>query len=262
MKKIYMLIGLVIVILGCIFLIKGDKKDKDKNIKDNNSSQETNQVYKIRYSILEKDDGEYYEFSTTTFNDGNDTSTYMDGCDLKPESTDIKVPKSLRNNDFDKIEDFFNKHQFKEKITLEDLKGLKLEKLDKNDILNMFNETIEKEFDASVSGLHIPYCSFGEDYKTNGYKVFMGLLAERLGLDVLRIDLVYDNDVYLSDLVKNNKATAEQRTIYENLQKISKYVVENQEFEVKDKFDFKGEVYNRVYDMIRMIDDNKEKENE
>ena len=75
------------------------------------------------------------------------------------------------------------------------------------------------------------------------------------GIGAIRIDLLYNDGTYLSELVENKKASNEQKEIYKNFQKIEKYIVENQEVNIRDKFDLNSDVYNRLYNIIEKFDD-------
>lgn len=260
MKKIIILSVLVFIAIVGFFLIKrGNKTNNLSGLEDIYNTPQIKGTYKVKYYIKEIGNGNYYDFLITTYDDGKTTSNFIMGCDLKPDDTELKIPTSLMDKDTSRIEEYFNKKQFKKEITIDDLNDLELGNFSKEDVVEMYNKAIIKDFDESVSGLGIKYCSFKQDKVKDGYKVYMGLLAERLGLEVLRIDIVYDNDIFLSDLVADKIASKEQITLYNNLKEIGNYVVKNQEFEVEDKFDFNGSVYDRVYKMISTIDDNKEK---
>ena len=77
----------------------------------------------------------------------------------------------------------------------------------------------------------------------------------RRGIGAIRIDLLYNDGTYLSELIENKKASNEQKEIYKNFKKIEEYIVENQEVNIRDEFDLNKDVYNRLFDIIEKFDD-------
>lgn len=135
------------------------------------------------------------------------------------------------NQDIAAISDFFQKHMFQAPISASDLEGLTLHHIEKSDVLSLFNQTIVSE--------DLPYGKYGkipeatiikEDSLLSGYMWQVGYFSSYGNIVVLDIELLYENDIYLSDLIKDGKATEEQKKIQAKIEQVKAKILENQSF--------------------------------
>ena len=147
------------------------------------------------------------------------------------------------------IEKYFKLKQFEKEITSNDLIGLELKYINKNDVLELFNIAIKSSLVDSYGNypMHLAntfiyeYSSFetGETYVTGYYLDFSGYIRD------FYIDIKYGNE-YLSDRIKDLKErknlSDEDKFIYESsikqynkLQQIKKHILEEQEISIPKK---------------------------
>ena len=281
MKRKYILIFFISIIFIFVsgLYLKNMENKKSNNFYEENKDAIENYAEKI--AIVEGDDAWYYQFLITTFDNGETTNNFFNGCSLKYSKLDdyyvpvtengkvvekiivhpnlVASQKSVNNvteaSEVVLIDDFFDQKQFKKEITTNDLDELTLYNFDKNLIVDLFNKTYDSNFDKTITKFNLAGCSIQSDGEKDGYKYNIGVMHLRRGIGAIRIDLLYNDGTYLSELIENKKATNEQKEIYNNFQKIEEYIVENQEVNIRDEFDLNKDVYNRLFDIIETFDD-------
>ena len=281
MKRKYILIFFISIIFIFVsgLYLKNMENKKSNNFYEENKDAIENYAEKI--AIVEGDDAWYYQFLITTFDNGETTNNFFNGCSLKYSKLDdyyvpvtengkvvekiivhpnlVASQKSVNNvteaSEVVLIDDFFDQKQFKKEITTNDLDELTLYNFDKNLIVDLFNKTYNSNFDKTITKFNLAGCSIQSDGEKDGYKYNIGVMHLRRGIGAIRIDLLYNDGTYLSELIENKKATNEQKEIYNNFQKIEEYIVENQEVNIRDEFDLNKDVYNRLFDIIEKFDD-------
>jgi hypothetical protein len=128
------------------------------------------------------------------------------------------------------IQEYFAENKISSTITMEDLNELNLNYLDKEDVLKLFNKTIVQEPQPEGKYTSIPVFSMlqskmVDDYIWQGaYYLCHGNIVE------FRIELIYKCDIYLSDLVEADTATAEQKLIYNTYKEIEKNILDSNNF--------------------------------
>ncbi len=279
-KYVFLLILflLVVIVVFLYFNNKNKNSLKDKIVDEVDPDAWKNYAEKL--VIQDRGDGWYYTFLITTVDKNREvTKNLFGGCNLKYETLDgyntygydiggvvIRTPgmPSLSISDHSKngvmerdevrvIDEFFDKNQFNSKIDIKDLDKLTIYNFSKQEILDLYNQAVEQEFNTTwITKFNLSDCTMRHDYSKNGYKVNIGVyFSKSIGIYTVLIDLLYDNGDYLSDLVASNKATQEQKEIYANLQKMGNYVVESQEVNLEEEFGLTGEVYERVYELVK-----------
>ena len=272
----FIFIILFLVIVGVITsksnLEKSDFFEENKDAIKN---------YAEKIAIIEGSDAWYYQFLIATPDNGKTTNNFFNGCSLKysqledyfiPVTENGKVVEKIiihpnlvasqkSKNDVTEasevimIDDYFDEKQFKKEIDISDLDGLEIHNFDKEFIVDLFNKTYNMPYDKTITKFNLAGCSIQSDTEQDGYKYNIGVMHLRRGIGVIRIDLLYSDGTYLSDLVDDGKATNKQKEIYENFKKIEDYIVKNQEVNIRDVFDLDDEVYTRLYEIIEKFDD-------
>ena len=292
MKRNYIIIGFLILIIAgglTIWFVNKQKDNSQNNNEDNNQNNneviddnegvldpEAYKKYAEKIVVVEGDNAWYYQFLINSLDDGENTKNFFTGCNLKyAKFKDIEGYENIGNNNqypslaiSDKstngvteeeevllINDYFDQKQFRKEITTNDLDELTLYNFDKSLIVDLFNKTYNSNFDKTISKFSIKGCSIQSDEEKDGYKYNIGVMHLRRGIGAIRIDLLYNDGTYLSELVENKKASNEQKEIYKNFQEIEEYIVENQEVNIRDEFDLNKDVYNRLFDIIETFDD-------
>lgn len=278
MKKKSFVIISFFMILAFLTLIAISSNSNENSKHNDNGELDPNAWKNVAEKVAfeEGEDGWYYYFLISTLDNGKTTSNFYQGCSLKYDELDgygityhdgdktflIKAHPSLaistksvdgvlEKDEIITIDDFFDKKQFDYEITVEDLNELKLYNFSAKHVVHMYNLAFNQEYNKHISYFRAGgECSVHKDTMKDGYALNIGVLLQRQGLMTLRMDLMYENGTYLSDLIKSKKATKEQIKVYSDLQEIADYVIENQTVNIRDQFDFKGEVYSRVYELL------------
>ena len=286
MKRNYIILGFIILLsLGgyIIWLINKPEDTPNNNENDSDSEQEFDpdawKRYAEKIAIVEGENGWYYQWLISHLEGEEATKNFLIGCNLKYSSfADVPGYENENPREFptltnsskttngvveseegDIIDNYFDEMQFNRAIDINDLDGLDLYNFDKSFIVDLYNKAYNSEYDKTISKFNLKGCSINSDEGSNdykdGYKYNIGVMHLRRGIGVIRIDLLYNDGTYLSDLVESGTASNEQKGIYENFKKIEDYIVENQEVNIRDVFDLDDEVYIRLFNIIEKFDD-------
>jgi hypothetical protein len=158
--------------------------------------------------------------------------------------------------DIDKISDFFKKKQFTSPIKMSELDGLNLSKINKQDILGLFNEAVGNEKLANGKYGNLPEADIAQERLLSGYQWQVGFFIVHGNILKIRIELLYEGNTYLSDLIDNNKANQSQKDIYAKIKEIEKNIISKQSF-IADGY--KGVTidnvkFERLYKLLQNVD--------
>ncbi len=275
-EKIFICLIFVILVLTIINIIDQNKADDKLTIEDEE------EYIGTRDSLFQGNDGWYFFFVINSYGENGRTENVFDGFNLKYQKMEgynilvydytgknikDRIPTTpsksisektvngkMERNEVFEISKYFDEKQFNREISEEDLNDLELEHYDKKFIVNLYNSAINSKLDDTVTKFNISSLEFLTDAKNNGYSVNIGIMSQRKGIVAVRIDLIYDNGVYLSDLINSKKATQKQIKIYNNLVSIGNKLVETQEANLKEKFDLNGDIYDRVFSLLKELE--------
>ncbi len=260
-KKIIIIFLSIVILLTIIFTAILYKYHKDKEDYLDNGLYVGNEVpFPTKIAFEEKEDGWVCYFTMEYFRDNLKTPYYYEyGCDnfkykelndfygvgteIDPNGNtyeyeiDINHPSYYYNQKYGieitEINEYFLKKGFNKIIEMDDLKDLKLSYIKKEDILELYNKAI------SSKSIYM----YGNFPNTNVYKnlvvsnTYNGLQWE-LGYTItmghityINIELIINNQ-FLSDLITSNKATEEQKLIYQSIKKIENNIIKTQKFSV------------------------------
>lgn len=268
MKKKFIFLSLFIMFIVVMYISFFNSSKINDSTYDENAWKN----YAEKIGVDESDDGWVYYFLINTINNGKTTKNFYQGCSLKFSELDnynityedgdktfmIKTHPSLAVSNNSKngvkekdeiivIDNFFDKKNFTREINEKDLNELELNNFSKGHVVKMFNLAFQDQFTKENSLLHgAKECSIINDELKDGYKINVGYLFQKRGLMAIRIDIVYDNGIYLLDLIKDNKASKQQKDLYNSFKKIEKNILETQNFEYLKTLD--GSIYERIYE--------------
>lgn len=274
-KKIFVFLILIIIISTIINIVA------QHNTNSRLYLESEEEYIGTRDATIQGNDGWYYFFVINNFGENGRTENIFDGYNLKyqrmdgynifvydyteknikqriPTTPSKSISEKVKNGIMEgdevvEISNFFNKKQFNREINEEDLIDLSLEHYDKSFIIKIYNAAINSKLDDTLTKFNISSHKFLTDKERDGYSISIGIMSQRKGIVAVRIDLIYENGVYLSDLVSNNKASKKQLEIYNNLTNIGNKLTETQETKLRNKFNFSGDVYNRVFSLIEEL---------
>jgi len=129
------------------------------------------------------------------------------------------------------INEYFNKYKFNTVISMEDLNELDLKYISKEDVLELYNEAIESpkimKWGKNIITQKEVYLT--KSLTKDNYTWIMGYMVKWGYIYYVNIELKIKDD-YLSDLIKEDVATEEQKKIYQNIIAIEEYILEKQSF--------------------------------
>lgn len=203
-----------------------------------------------------------YEFNAIDLSKKIDNSQFsMDVIDANTgkvvDKLNVEVQALLyyeqAKSDHKKISEFFNNKKDTNSITLEDLNSLDLEYVDKQLLVELYNESINSAVVSLGKYLNIPFTNTYEE-KTNNGILKVGYIIYYGNIKYMKIDFMYnENGEYLSELVKNDKATIEQKQDYQQILNLEKMIIENQSF--SERLDYIGNdiSFNNIYKILDEI---------
>ena len=267
MNIIGLFTGIVIVFL-CLFL--GGCNDQKLSF-----------TFDEKAVIEERENGWYYfssySYSNKTNNVGfiygayNLKYKHLDGYDLliKDRKTGEVVDRATTSlpylsldpnaiDDINNISTFFNKKKFHSSIQMNDLAGLNLTYIDKQEVLDFFNRTVAQE-PQPAGKYHMPEADIlQEQAMIDGYRWQIGYFNSHGNILAARIELLCGEDQYLSDMVANGSADAGQTAVHKKCKEIETYIVENQTFVLEQSMAFSHAEIS--FSRLKTLLDNLEKE--
>jgi len=268
MKKktiIIMLISILIIIgtiIGAIYVINNNKKQTYEPIS-----------FISRYASVEKDDGWVCYFEISNYQ--NDYNYYSYNCvNLKYKTLDdfYAIGTEMDKNgemfeyrvkpiwvdyiwsnyepDIRKISNYFQERNFKNTITIDDLKDLKLETdIDKTEVLDLYNKAVNSKRVLQFGKfMDFQPVNVLKSMNINGYEWTFGYNIFHGRIENVYLDCKYDN-VWLKDI---KEKTDYQKIILEDIPIIENYMLTNQTLELPEKFD-KDIVYTHLIYMLNDI---------
>lgn len=148
---------------------------------------------------------------------------YMEA-DMPYLACDQNIDKEIRA-----LSDFLQKRTFRNPITATDLDGLKFNYIDRDDVISLFNQMITSENLPEGKYGYLPEASIKqEESLLSGYMWQVGQFGCLGNLQHINIELLYEDDVHLSDLIKEGKATDEQKKMQEKIDQIEAKILKEQ----------------------------------
>ncbi len=255
-KKTIIISAIIILLLTISFIILILNK---KSTQSSRTQPNTEAHFPMKIAYIEKEDGwvcsfkieylqniempysyyydcdnfkykELYGFEATgTEADEGGTFTYIAGTN----HPSYGFNRDYRN-DLTAISTFFQEKNFTRSITTEDLNDLKLDYINKEEILTLYNQAITSKTIDTYGN----YPNMAETYLTtsmtkNGYTWYLGFLSARGNIQYVYLDVQIETE-YLSDLVKQGNATKEQLEMIDNIRFIKEQILKIQKFKLPE----------------------------
>ena len=251
MMKIIRNILIVIAIILCMgglfvyFMNRNDKVSNNENIKfiEKCSFKDIDEEW-IYYMCVDykKEDPQEKIFSATfggiNMKYTNLKDHYIEVIDENTNKIIDKLPTeyvSLANGEktreeTKKINLFLENQKFNKTITLNDLKNLNTQTIDKQILVDMYNEAYNSSPKSLGKYISNSFAGSKTSESKDGYSYQVVYIIDYGNISKLNIELIYDNDVYLSDLIKNNTATNLQKKMYNKIEQIEKKIKNENSF--------------------------------
>lgn len=243
-------------------------------------SKETTNGYEVKISTEMRDDGWfYYLYNEQSLNSNvngyvqygayNLKYKHIEGYDIPIKDSETGeileytksslpylhiTPNETLQKELNTLNEYLNEFERGKQLDERDLLHLNLTEITEADVVRQYNEmnsaTVEKEGKYT----HLPEASIEQDFDLNGYQWQVGYFISFGNIKCVRIDIVIDKSNYLSDIYNRNEATEQQKKIYENILRIEKEIINNQNFEVQIETQ-DDELYstNRLLNLLKKI---------
>ena len=279
MKKKYWIEIIVFSTIIIVALIVGI------SIYNSNRDKTEEGLRSFKVETLEKDDGWYYTLEVNKFKDesGNEKiSSIFNGCNLKYETLDDNyitmtddngnivgsipmAPPSLNTSyrskdnikteasEVQEINDLLTRLSFDREWNENDFESLELVNIDANDIITLGNNTYHKDYKTNFEKYNnIPECAFLKETKENSYYQ-VGIHQSYGEIDVVRIDYVDENGMYLSDKMQNGTTNETEKNQYQTMQEIANKVIETQDLSLQSQYEElrQDETYQELFYLLQ-----------
>lgn len=279
MKKKYWIEIIVFSTIIIVALIVGI------SIYNSNRDKTEEGLRSFKVETLEKDDGWYYTLEINKFKDesGNEKiSSIFNGCNLKYETLDDNyitmtddngnivgsipmAPPSLNTSyrskdnikteasEVQEINDLLTRLSFDREWNENDFESLELVNIDANDIITLGNNTYHKDYKTNFEKYNnIPECAFLKETKENSYYQ-VGIHQSYGEIDVVRIDYVDENGMYLSDKMQNGTTNETEKNQYQTMQEIANKVIETQDLSLQSQYEElrQDETYQELFYLLQ-----------
>lgn len=191
-----------------------NKKDKNMYIFDG---------YNLKYKEL---DGFYVPYINSKTGEEIDR--------IIPNYITLSISETYKK-DIRKIGDFFNKQQFNDKITIDNLKDLEIKNFSKEYLVDMFNKALASEL-KTTPGEYYDSSFIDKTSVTSTDENMIGEWQISYLLDFgyisdVNIEFIDSEGNYLSDVAQNKNASATGKTMFSNIQEMENNIVKTQKIE-------------------------------
>ena len=201
--------------------------------------------FEIEYESSESNKPYYYSYNCENFKypklDGFVSSgTESDSTGTFTYEIPVNHPNYIYHERYSeevrRIQSYFQEHEFQTVISMEDLSELDLELIDKQEVLDLYNKAISsKKIEIYGNYPEIAPSYLSVSTTKNNYTWYLGYMRVAGNIPYIYLDVKIGND-YLSDIIQNQTATDEQKSMYEAIQTIRSYMLEKQTFELPSQF--------------------------
>lgn len=244
--------------------------------------EETEINFDQRSSVIEKDDGWFYTYEIAS--DKTDAGEivnpmyYVDGYNLKylvldgyyisgidsetnqeieqiqPSLPYLSLNKEYRG-EIEKIDDFLNQKKYSRKITSTDLKGLNLNSIDMNDVVNLHNTAIERGKSTQGKYVNLPEALIVQDSLLDGYMWQVGYIIYYGNIAAVNIECISKEGQYLSD-----QTDIKMKEINDEITRIETRILDKQNFNVlsDNSIEVEGVDWNRLSKLLLSINESNE----
>lgn len=171
------------------------------------------------------------------------------------------MPSLARSEHRDEVSDlnkYLSEKKFKDDITIADLDDAPCENLDKNEIVELYNQALKKEPKGYPNGLTYSINKERNSFTknlSNGGVLQVSYILEQVRIGVLNIEYIDPNGDYLSDLIVSEDATSEQIQAQKTIDNIEASILEKQTIEVSEDIesipDFKTNLNQLLRDALK-----------
>lgn len=132
-------------------------------------------------------------------------------------------------DDINAINDYLDQKGFTDPIEVKDLDVSLTNFTDKELVVRLYNKALQQK-QRLFGKYSLPVTAIEQTHKINGeYTWQIGYFDSYGYLDYVDIELIYDGDQYLSDLVEKGNGTEEQKNLNEIVEKMEQQIVEKQQ---------------------------------
>lgn len=259
-----------IVLCTLLLFLAGCTKQADSN---NNSDDGKNVIgFFDKYAIKDKEDGWYaYLYIEVNKNDQksekmkdnynlkNMDAVFFDIVNLKHQAIDgfyvsVKnengnevekistvmpsyVQSPMYQEELEMINEYLTIKKFQKPITIEDLSDLETKNIDKNDIVELYNEALKTEPKEKVEDQYdaTKETNLRQKELVNGDSIQFAYIDKWNAIGTCELEYIYRDGTNLSDLTANGKATQEQKELQEKLDKIEEHIEKNLPYKEQPK---------------------------
>lgn len=205
-----------------------------------------------QYAFVEKGDGWIYDVIIETSKLNGKRTFLFDGVNLKHKEIEgFYVPildensneidrgnptiPSVANNssmkeEVKKINAYFDEEQFVSPITEEDIIGLETKYFTHEDIINLVNNALKDPFAEKGFGEYNIAQVNCEQMKLKDGSIIQVSYSSIYGyIRVVNLEYIYPDGTYLLDVIASNNGNEMQMKVAEDLTRLEKEIVENQE---------------------------------
>lgn len=221
---------------------------KDKNSKQIEGNYDIHKIMNVYYDCVNLRYQKLTGYSIKELDDsGNEIGQFEDVIPTYSRARDKK-------EDIKNINDFLTEKKFARTITLKDLDEVQCDSLDKNEIVEMYNEAINKKMDEypgtnSYGGNK--EVNSGEITLSNNGKLYLAYIVSMDRISAINIEYIDADGAYLSTLIDEGKADESQKKINQKLNEIEKNIIREQSIEIDVDIEGLPQFKNNINELLK-----------
>lgn len=144
--------------------------------------------------------------------------------------------QSIYGDSVKSINDFLTNSKFKKIITIQDLKDCDSEIFNKRivskeDIVQLYNDALSHDKEFYNNFMHVPESNTLTKNLLDGSRIQFSYIKNFSDFGICRIEYIYEDETYLSDLVLHGKADEQQVLLQHRLDEIEERIIATQDVE-------------------------------
>lgn len=192
----------------------------------------------------------------------------LDGYSIKVVNEDGKQTEEMKEviptysravdkqKDIQKLNNFLSEKKYNREITLNDLKEIDCDSLDKKEIVEMYNEAINKKMDeypGNVSYGANKEIGSGEISLSDSGKLYVAYIVSMDKIAAINIEYIDSDGQYLSSLYDQGDVNEKQKEFKFLLDKIEHQIIETQSIEIKEDTDIVPKFNENLNELLTKI---------
>lgn len=276
----------IFIVISMVFVCSGCQKEKTYAEIKKEEEEKVSLKRVEKMSTIKKLDGWYYYFLVTSLGEDVKDTYAFNGCNLKysnlegynilltdqnneivgrlPAHPTLAVSEKEKNgikerDEIRMITSYFSEKEFPKVIDLNQLNDFETKNFEKEELIKLYNEVQKEKWIYKYGRYSWNDCGIKAESSTKDGKLFqLGYLMSWGNFKHVSLDVKYGDNKFLSDIILENKASEEEKKLYQSFKIIEEYIIESQSLDIASQFkEYDSDLYKRLFTFLKSLEEEK-----